>query len=216
MKNSARSRTNGAGMPSGVQTPSLLSTSPGSSRPCQRETLRASELVTQKFGHTFAQIEIALHLIVQEWIARRYHLDGEEEIAAFIWITRPHSPCEPNDQNVRLHAIAPVITTPHVGRRDQCLPDPVSFEILDQAHVQRAHDELMHFSGRGRHEQFPVDDLMAPPVVGEGIEHVNGPIVRCCWHTHTIDHSAKGGQVGIAWVGAGPSPDRHPLSAGWS
>lgn len=71
-------------------------------------------------------------------------------------------------------------------------------EILVQAPVQCAYDILMRFARAGRHEQLPVDDLVALSVIGQGVEHGNGPVTDGRGHTHTLDPSAQRRQVFIA------------------
>ncbi|MBC7670796.1 MAG: ATP-binding cassette domain-containing protein, partial [Polaromonas sp.] len=71
----------------------------------------------------------------------------------------------------------------------------------------------MELGGTGRHEQLPVDDLVALPVVGQGVEHVDSPVIDRRGHGHTIDLSASRRQGGIAQDTGRPWDDRHHLSA---
>ena len=103
-----------------------------------------------------------------------------------------------NHEHVGLHTIPTAIATSHIRRRDHHLPDIAAHQVVAQQPIQFADDILMHFSRAGSHEQHPVDDLIALPVVGQRIERVDSPFLSDGGHTHRLFHSAQGRQAGIA------------------
>src|SRR5258708_14582227 len=105
---------------------------------------------------------------------------------------------QPNDKDIRLGAIPSTLATTDSRRRDHRLADAAADEVLAEAREQLAGDILMELAGSRCHEQLAVDDLVPLPVVGQCIEHLNGPIADRCGHTHRLKHSAKEGQVSIA------------------
>ncbi len=65
--------------------------------------------------------------------------------------------------------------------------------------------------GRGRrHNQLPVDDLVAIAVVGERADHGGSPAFSGVWHTHIVLGSARGGQVDGGGARSAPRTQKTP------
>src|SRR6266550_5456797 len=56
-------------------------------------------------------------------------------------------------------------------------------------------DPLMRPGWGRRHDELPVDDLVAVAVVGKRADHGGGPASSGVWHTHIVLGSAGGEQV---------------------
>ena len=72
--------------------------------------------------------------------------------------------------------------------------------------VHLHHDPQQHFlmpsTRRGRHEQLPVNRLVAVPVVGKRADHL-GRVVQRCGHAHNVASAESGTQHGITSYDAG-------------
>ena len=100
-----------------------------------------------------------------------------------------------------------------VRRREEWMANALALEVLADEEVQLRNRLLVTPPGSGRHEQLPVDDLVAVAVVGQRVHVVDRPVPRKLWHVHTIDLSAPSGQVDIPYAGAVGGAQRHQNAA---
>ena len=68
------------------------------------------------------------------------------------------------------------LIAPHVAGRDHHLADVAGGEVRGQANAKIERDVLVPLVGRGGHVEYSVDELIALAVVGQRVEHVDGPI----------------------------------------